>query len=70
MVKERDTVWYPERLGSAARLLEGEKMAQMCREFEIPRKTGYQIFNHCKESGIRGLEDRARSPYRHPDAAA
>jgi len=56
-----------ERLRFVARLLEGEKMAQMCREFGISRKTGYKIFNRYKESGIRGLEDRARSPYRHPN---
>ena len=56
-----------ERLRFVARLLEGEKMAQMCREFGISRKTGYKIFNRYKESGIPGLEDRARRPYRHPN---
>ena len=29
-----------ERLRFVARLLEGEKMAELCREFEISRKTG------------------------------
>jgi putative transposase len=56
-----------ERLRFVARLLEGEKMAVVCREFGISRKTGYKIFNRYKEAGIRGLEDRARSPYRHPN---
>ena len=42
-------------------------MAVMCREFGISRKTGYKIFNRYKDFGIRGLEDRARSPYRHPN---
>ena len=56
-----------ERLRFVARLLDGEKMAVMCREFGISRKTGYKIFNRYKDSGIRGLEDRARSPYRHPN---
>ena len=32
-----------ERLRFAARLLEGEKMAVLCREFDISRKTGYKI---------------------------
>jgi len=32
-----------ERLRFVARLLEGEKMAVLCREFEISRKTGYKI---------------------------
>ena len=56
-----------ERLRFVAKLLEGEKMAVVCREFGISRKTGYKIFNRYKESGIRGLEDLARSPYRHPN---
>jgi transposase InsO family protein len=56
-----------ERLRFVARILEGEKMAVVCREFGISRKTGYKIFNRYEQSGIRGLEDRARSPYRHPN---
>jgi len=56
-----------ERLKFVARLLDGEKMAALCREFGISRKTGYKIFNRYKDFGIRGLEDRARSPYRHPN---
>ena len=32
-----------ERLKFIARLLDGEKMAQLCREFAISRKTGYKI---------------------------
>jgi putative transposase len=51
----------------AARLLDGEKMAVVCWEFGISRKTGYKLFNRYKEYGLRGLEDRARSPYRHPN---
>ena len=56
-----------ERLRFVARLLDGEKMAVVCREFGISRKIGYKLFNRYKEHGIRGLEDRARSPYRHPN---
>ncbi len=56
-----------ERLCFVARLLEGEKMAVVCREFGISRKTGYKIFNRYKDYNLRGLEDRARSPYRHPN---
>jgi len=32
-----------ERLKFIARLLDGEKMAGLCREFGISRKTGYKI---------------------------
>ena len=54
-----------ERLRFVARLLEGEKMAVVCREFDISRKTGYKIFERYKDSGLRGLTDRSRRPYRH-----
>ena len=56
-----------ERLRFVARLLDGEKMAVVCREFGISRKTGYKIFNRYKDIGLRGLEDRPKSPYRHPN---
>jgi putative transposase len=53
-----------ERLRFVARLLEGEKMAALCREFDISRKTGYKIFERYKDSGVEGLTDRSRRPYR------
>ncbi len=40
-----------ERLKFVARLLDGEKMAKLCREFGISRKTGYKIYNRYKEAG-------------------
>jgi transposase-like protein len=33
-----------ERLSFVARLLDGEAMSEVCREFGISRKTGYKIF--------------------------
>ncbi len=54
-----------ERLRFIARLLEGEKMAPLCREFGISRVTGYKIFNRYKECGLDALYDRSRRPYRH-----
>jgi len=53
-----------ERLRFVARLLEGEKMAVLCREFDISRKTGYKIFQRYKDCGVTGLTDRSRRPYR------
>jgi len=53
-----------ERLRFIARLLEGEKMSGLCREFGISRVTGYKIFNRYKECGLDGLTDRSRRPYR------
>ena len=35
-----------------ARLLEGEEMTALCREFAISRKTGYKIFDRYKECGL------------------
>jgi putative transposase len=54
-----------ERLKFVARLLDGEKMAVLCREFEISRKTGYKIYSRYKDCGVEGLTDRSRRPYRH-----
>ncbi len=54
-----------ERLRFIARLLDGEKMAGLCREFGIARKTGYKIYHRYKDCGIDGLPDRSRRPYRH-----
>src|SRR5215467_237534 len=53
-----------ERLKFVARRLAGEPMAQLCREFGISRKTGYKIFERYQESGVQGLTDRSRRPYR------
>src|ERR1043166_9911359 len=54
-----------ERLRFVARLLEGEKMAPLCRKFGISRKTGYKIFERYKDIGLQGLSDRSRRPYRY-----
>jgi putative transposase len=53
-----------ERLRFVARLLDGEKMAVLCREFDISRKTGYKLFTRYKDCGLEGLTDRSRRPYR------
>jgi putative transposase len=53
-----------ERLRFVARFLEGEKMAALCREFDVSRKTGYKIFQRYKDCGLEGLTDRSRRPYR------
>ena len=54
-----------ERLKFVARLLDGEKMAPLCREFGISRKTVYKIFDRYKEHGLDGLKNQSRRPYRH-----
>jgi putative transposase len=54
-----------ERLKFIARLLDGEKMAVVCRAFGISRKTGYKILTRYNAIGLDGLTDRSRRPYRH-----
>jgi transposase InsO family protein len=51
-----------ERLRFVARLLEGEAMTELCREFGISRRTGYKIFDRYKECGLEALNDRSRRP--------
>ena len=54
-----------ERVKFVARFLEGEKIAALCREFDISRKTGYKIIERYQDTGLEGLTDRSRRPYRH-----
>src|ERR1700722_6383586 len=61
----RECCQMDEQLKFVARLLDGEKMAVLCREFEISRKTGYKIYTRYKDCGVEGLTDRSRRPYRH-----
>ena len=60
----RECCKMDERLRFVARLLDGEKMAVLCRQFDISRKTGYKIFSRYKACGMEGLTDRSRRPYR------
>src|SRR3954468_22460940 len=54
-----------ERLRFVARLLDGEAMTDVCREFGVSRKTGYKIFDRYKEYGLAALSDRSRRPVRY-----
>ena len=54
-----------ERLRFVARLLDGEAMTEVCREFGISRKTGYKIFERYREHGLEALSDRSRRPVRY-----
>ena len=53
-----------ERLRFVARLLEGEKMAPLCVEFGISRKTGYKIFDRYKDCGVQAFSDRSHRAHR------
>ena len=54
-----------ERLRFVARVLDGEPMTDVCREFGISRKTGYKIYDRYKEHGLEALTDRSRRPVRN-----
>lgn len=54
-----------ERLRFVARIIEGEAMTEVCREFGISRKTGYKIFNRYKTDGPGAFADRSRRPVRY-----
>ena len=61
----RESSVMEERLRFVARLLDGEGMSDVCREFGISRKTGYKIFNRYKQEGLEALCDRSRRPVRY-----
>jgi transposase len=54
-----------ERLRFVARVLDGEPMKDVCREFGISRKTSYKIYHRYKEHGLEALSDRSRRPVRN-----
>jgi transposase InsO family protein len=73
-------VWMPwkeysvmeERMRFVLRVLDGEPMSTVAREFGISRKTGYKIFDRYRQHGLEALSDRSRRPVRYanqlPDA--
>lgn len=54
-----------EKIKFIARLLEGEKLAPLCREFNISRKTGYQIWKKYLQFGQQAFIEQKRTPYRY-----
>ena len=58
----KESCLVDERMKFVARLLEGERMAELCREYGISRKTGYKIWNRYQRIGLNGLTDRSRRP--------
>ncbi len=59
------SVVMDERMKFVGRLLQGEKMSQLCRDVGISRKTGYKFWNRYKDVGLHALTDRSRSPLRY-----
>jgi len=63
----KETCVMDERTKFIGRLLSGEKMAPVCREFGISRVTGYKLWNRYHEFGLTALFDRSRAPHKHPN---
>ena len=53
-----------ERVKFIARLLDGESMTDLCKEFGISRKTGYKILDRYQDIGTQAFTDRSRRPIR------
>jgi putative transposase len=43
-------------------------VAELCRHYEITRKTGYKWIERYESEGAVGLEDRSRASHSHPNA--
>lgn len=41
--------------------------SELCRRFNISRKTGYKLLNRYKEKGVSGLAEQSRRPHSHPE---
>ena len=63
----KETCVMDERMKFIGRLLSGEKMAPMCREFGISRVTGYKIWSRYQAFGSVALFDQSRAPHKHPN---
>lgn len=49
--------------------LKGERtFTELCRAFEISRRTGYKWLERFQENGRAGLEERSRAPHHNPQA--
>ena len=53
-----------ERLKFVMRYMEGEKIAELSREFGISRKTGHKIISRFLEEGPSGLYNKPKAPLR------
>src|SRR5690242_780095 len=67
--KERSVVSLRKQFVEAA--LAGTKpFTELCREYEVSRKTGYKWVQRFKAQGFASLEDESRRPDSSPTAVA
>ena len=63
----KETSVMDERMRFVGRLLSGEKMTHLCKEFGISRVTGHKLWNRYQQDGSRGLYNHSRAPHKHPN---
>jgi transposase InsO family protein len=56
-----------EKVKFVARLLDGERMSDLCKEFGISRKSGYAIKNKYEKNGSSSFYEQSRSAVRRPN---
>jgi transposase len=67
----KETHVMDERLMFIAEWQAGMKtMAELCREYEVSRKTGYKLINRYAAEGVDGLKDRSHAAHHHPQAVS
>jgi Homeodomain-like domain len=58
-----ESEFVEERLRFVARLLDGEAMTEVCREYGISRKTGHKIFDRGSiEADMRQIQSDLNAP--------
>lgn len=67
----REVCPMDERTRFIVECLRGEEtMTELCRRYEISRKTGYKWWERFRDGGQPALVDRSRAPQGHPNATA
>lgn len=59
--KERSQL--DQKVSFIARLLDGELMSDLCKEFGISRKTGYKFLRRYEHEGLDGLANKSSRPH-------
>src|SRR2546423_14488141 len=60
-----------QRMRFVMRVVNGERMSALCREFGISRPTGYVWLRRYQQTGsLRGLQERSRRPQHSPRRTA
>lgn len=63
----KETHAMDERIKFVGRLLSGERMSDLCKEFGISRVTGYKLWSRYQEYGSKGIYYQSRAPHHHPN---